>query len=738
MILILLLHFLAGQAFYIEIIKTFMKMIVSLSLSMSIMSGAVVAEGSRVTIDKSKLDASNLLGKLSEEERHSYEIWYGVTKLPRYGTIVVGERNLTREKPNFSQFILNKYGITYVHDDSETTSDSFGFDVWLNYKGKPAQRPQNKDLWVSELFNIIVTPVNDQPPFFKTLAPGLRVVKGDTVALGPENLQVEDMDTLPEDIHYTVISKPNNGFLALEERLNESTTTFTQADVNEERVYFVQDGHPTSGIFYFSVTDGFHHPLYKLFNLEVDNVTISVVNNTGLSLVQGQTTVTLTHQHMAAVTNKKNTIIKYHVTSPPSYGRLMTMEEVAICFDQQDLELGKVSYHMTDLSSSQDSFELALLTTDSNLTNQVVNVTVQPLIHLGHHVRIADGVPVKLRKDVLDATELASISYSDPVFEIIIPPKHGKIVKAAYGFGGPSQAVQSFSFMDIEQGRVAIEEHINYTAVYDNATAVRQNITANVLNDSFVFLLKAANVPPARGEFTYMVLPYDPKTGKHVIAETPVQPTRHPSINKTTDVVSLLNQPPYTHPTTRPHRTPPKTRSRHRWGNHTRGRSTISTAPKSTLGKHDDPPRNTPVRVESLPRPASDPLLIILPFLACLLLIVILVVLILVFRHRREKRAQPAMIPDLPDSSGEDLMPRSPYLGQPERSITVPSVVVTPLTPRCPVGPVLEAVHNAALVPAIGPPDSPLLLCTWTHLDHDGIHRGPLATPTLRQNQYWV
>uniref|UniRef100_A0A8B9JQW6 Laminin G domain-containing protein n=1 Tax=Astyanax mexicanus TaxID=7994 RepID=A0A8B9JQW6_ASTMX len=706
-----------------------------------LLSGAVVAEGSRVTIDKSRLDASNLLGKLPEEERHSYEIWYGVTTPPRYGTIVVGERNLTREKPNFSQFILNKFGITYVHDDSETTWDNFGFDVWLNPKGKPTQRPKDADLLVSETFHISVTPVNDQPPFFKTQAPGLRVIKGDTVALRPENLLVEDLDTPPEDIHYTVINKPNNGFLALKGRLNESTVTFTQADVNERRVYFVQDGHPTSGIFYLSVTDGFHHPLYKLFNLEVDNVTITVVNNTGLSLLQGQTTTTLTLQHLAAVTNKKNITIKYHLTSPPSHGRLMIMEEAAICFDHEDLRLGRVSYHMTDLSSSQDSFELALLTSESNLTNQVVNITVRPLIHLGEHVWIAEGVPVKLRKDVLDATELASISASDPVFEILIPPKYGKLVKATYGLGGSSKSVESFSFTDIEQGRVAIEEHINLTVSrHDNATAVRRNITASVLRDSFVFLLKATNVQPARGEFSFLVLPYDPKTGKHVIVEPPMQPTRHPSINRTTNPVSPMNHPSHTHPTTRPHRIPAKTRSRHhRFGNHTRVQSPVSTAPKSSLGKQDESLKNTPVWVESLPRPASDPLLIILPFLACLLLIVILVVLILVFRHRREKRAQPAMIPDLPESSGEDILPHSPYMGPSERSLTVPSVVVTPLTPRCPINPVLEAVHNAALVPAIAPTDSPLLLCTWTPMmGHDGIHRVPPGTPTLRHNQYWV
>ncbi|XP_026798648.3 chondroitin sulfate proteoglycan 4 [Pangasianodon hypophthalmus] len=700
-------------------------------------TGAVVVEGSRIMIDKSKLDASNLLGKLPEEERDSYEIWYRVTTLPRFGTIVVGERNLTREKPDFSQFILNKYGITYVHDDSETTFDSFSFDVWLNLIGKPAQPPHEKDLMVSESFNITVTPVNDLPPLLKTQAPSLLVVKGDTVALGPENLHVEDLDTSPEDIHYTVISKPNNGFLALEGRLNESTVTFTQADVDEGRVHFVQEGNPTSGIFYFSVTDGFHRPLYKLFNLEVHNVTINVVNNTGLTLVQGQTTGILTLHHLAAVTNKKNTTIKYHITMPPSHGRLMIKEDQITHFDHEELWLGKVLYQMTDLSSSRDSFEFTVVASESNLTNQVFNITVKPLIHLGKQVRIPDGIPVKIRKDVLDATELASISGSDPVFEIIVPPKYGKLVKVTVNLGNASESIESFTFRDVEQGRIAIQEHLNFLAVHGNTTVVVHNKTTSALEDSFVFLLKASNVQPARGEFVFMVVPYDPMTGKHV-STAPVRPTIYPAFNRTSNVVSHMNEPSHMHPTKIPHWVPPKTKTRNRSGNHTRGKSTVSNAPKTTSVRHNDPPRNTPIRVESLPRPASDPLLIILPFLACLFLIVILVVLILVFRHRQEKRAQPSMIQDLPENSVEDIVSPSPYLGQPERSLTVPSVVVTPLMPRCPRGPVLEPANNRALVPAITLPDSPMLVCPWTPMCPEGTQQSSPDTPTLRQNQYWV
>lgn len=675
------------------------------------------------------------MGKLEEEERHFYEVWYEITSPPLHGTIVVGEKNLTHERPKFSQFNLHKHGVIYVHDDSETTHDNFTFDVWLNPKGKLAQRPQNADYVVSGIFNITVTPVNDRPPVLKTGSPRLKVVKGDTVNLDTENLYVEDQDTPPEELYYTVISKPKNGFLALEGQLNKSAITFTQADVNQGRVHFVQNGEPSSGVIYLSITDGFHRPLYKLFSVEVENITISVANNTGLTLLQGQTTVTLTFEHLAAVTNEKDASIKYLVTGPPSHGCVMVMEEPVTHFDQEDLHAGILFYNMTDLSSFQDSFEFTVFTSESNLTNQVVNITVRPLIHLGEHVRIPDGIPVKLRKDVLDATELASLSASDPIFEILEPPKHGKLVKVTFDLGGASRSLESFTFRDVEQGRVAIEENINFQTNYGNTTAARYNVTAvHPLNDSFVFLLKAANVQPAMGEFVYLVIPYDPITGKHLLLE----PTKLPTFNRTTNAMSPMYPPSHLDPTTRPHRTASKLKPRNRWGNHTRSRSTVPHVPRTTMGKLDPSPKNTLVRMESLPRPASDPLLIILPLLACLLLIVILVVLILVFRHRREKRAHPAMIQALTGNPDEDILARGPYLGQPERSLTVPSVIVTPLTPSCPDSPVLEEVHDAALVPAIERTVSPFLLCTWSPLDPDSAQQCTPATPPLKQNQYWV
>ncbi|MED6264962.1 hypothetical protein CHARACLAT_020563, partial [Characodon lateralis] len=436
-------------------------------------AGAVVAEGGRVTIDRSKLDASNLLGNLPESHRKDHHIMYRVISLPQHGALTIQGNNLTRSQPDFSQATLNKFGIMYLHDDSETTKDSFTFRAWVaplhlfssssslslsafssdssssssfsplysaSSSSFPAlgtashRHPAMDGVAVTEMFNITVTPVNDHPPLIRSRAPSMKVVVGERVILGPDNLQVEDHDTPPEELHYLVISKPNNGYLTLGER-PEPVTSFTQYDVNHGRLHFTQQGEVSTGVFYFNVTDGHHRPLYKLFSLEVVKPSVSMVNNTGLSLVQGRTAVVLTTNQLAAQTNgQRQANISYTVTKHPRHGRIAINDQEVTTFWHQDLQFGRVVYHMTDLSESEDSFQISVSAWAAGIdygrvTGQTVNVTVRPLIYLREPVRVPSGIAVKLGKAMIDASELARISRVDPVFEVLSPPKHGKLVK---------------------------------------------------------------------------------------------------------------------------------------------------------------------------------------------------------------------------------------------------------------------------------------------------------------------
>ncbi|KAF0034127.1 hypothetical protein F2P81_014193 [Scophthalmus maximus] len=687
-------------------------------------TGAEVTEGDSVTIDESYLDATNLMSKLPTPQRSSFEVWFQVTSLPQHGVIVVGERNLTGEKPNFSQFIVNKYGIAYKHDNSETTRDSFVFSAWLNPKGKTAQRPEDDPDVVEERFNITVTPVNDQPPLLKTKAPSLVVVQGDAAALGPENLRVEDLDNPPDDIKFSVISKPNNGYLALRGSLNESIVAFTQAQINNRSVFFVHDGSSVSGVFYFSVTDGHHKPIYKLFNLEVTEITISLVNDTGLTLEQGESSVSLTRDNLAAVTNGKNITIHYLITRPPNVGKLLKDSREVTQFEQDDLAAGRLSYHMVSLSSTEDSFEFTAFTSEANLTGRVLNISVRPLIRVGKGLRIPSGIAVKLSTSFLDASELANISNSDPVFQIISHPKYGKVVRTKPKMSKKAAQAESFTFQEVMQQEVALELHANMTGVQE-------------LNDSLVFLLKADNVQPAKGEFHFTVVPYDPalfpttKTPVPTtssVPQTPIQTSRNGTASPVPSTAFLSTQ--------RPSKSQQTFKGRNRWGNSNRTSIFGTTLGKPTRATEDFPFRNTPVRVESYPQKTSNPLLVILPLLALLLLVVIFVVLVLFLRHHRRRKQNTAAAKE-PPSSG--LPGSESYQGQAQRSTTVPTVTVTPLNPNCPGSPALERLLVSNHGSGYSTIDSNMFVSSWSNVSPAASSQViRTATPTLQKNQYWV
>ncbi|XP_072288697.1 chondroitin sulfate proteoglycan 4 [Eucyclogobius newberryi] len=684
-------------------------------------TGTNVTEGESVVIIKSSLDASNLLTKLPVPDRSAFEVWYQVTSLPKHGVIIVGERNLTKEKPNFSQFIINKYGITYKHDNSETVHDRFVFSTWLNAKGKTAQRPSDSDV-IEETFNITISPVNDQPPVLKTKAPSLKVVQGDTVSLRPENLKVEDLDNTPDDINFIVISKPNNGYLALEVSLNESVDSFTQAQINNGSVFFIHDGSAASGVFYFSVTDGHHKPIYKLFNVDVTEITVSLVNHSELTLTQEKTSVPLTQNNLCAKTNGKNTTIRYQVTAPPQFGKLLKDNLEATQFEQEDLRTGKLSYLMTSRTSGEDSFKFTVFTSEANLTEQVLNISVEPLIHMGHGVVIPNGVLVKLNPSFLNASQLANISESVPVFEVLTHPSNGKLVRLASSKASPAQ---SFTYKEIQRGEIALELSANMTGVQE-------------LNDTLIFVLKADAVPPAKGEFHFTIVPYDP-----ALLPTTKSPTVTTSAPPQTAVRTLKNGTTLLDTSTAfpPAQQPSKNqqtfeKGRNRWGNSNRT-SIFST----TLGKpnrvteEDIPFRNTPVRVESYPQKSPNPLLVILPLLALLLLVIIFVVLVVYLRHhrrRKPKRATPT------EHTPQNMSTSQSYSSQ--RSPTVPTVRVTPLTPgSCPSSPVLGHFLSHHQNSAFNTLDSSMFISTWSNDSPAASSQIiTVATPTLRKNQYWV
>ncbi|XP_060091973.1 chondroitin sulfate proteoglycan 4-like [Heteronotia binoei] len=685
-------------------------------------TGIVVQEGGKVLIDRTNLDGSNLLFKLPEAQRSAYEVWYQVTSLPQHGRIVVGERNITREKPNFSQYIINKFGITYVHDDSESLTDQFNFAMWLNQKSKSATKPKND--FLEETFNITVVPVNDQPPELKTKKLYLNILQGDTAVLGPENLKVEDLDNTPEEIKYNIISQPHNGYLAWWTNFNDSITDFTQADVDAGRVWFIQDGSSSSGVFYFSVTDGKHHSLYKLFSLEVTPTSVTLVNLSEVVLPQGQNTVAITNAYLSATTNGKNTDVGFEVTQPFSYGELLISNEQVTKFWQADLYAGRLLYRMTDFTASRDALEFTAFTSDSNLTGQVLNLTVKPLVQMRLGLSIPNKIAYKLKPSDVDATQLAVLTNSNPRFEVTVPPAHSRMVREPLTTV-KSKELFTFTQRDIESGVIFLEADANLTGV-------------DILNDSFTFILQADDVQPAAGHFHYVIVPHDPLLVQTFTPEV----TFVTSANILKSYSIAKNEPllftKYDKYTETPgHTAQTLWHNQNRWGHQkdrdaslqaeaAHGKSawaepTIKANSKSTLVQPQDSNNNR--------------LFIIIPLISAAVLFIVTAIAVCIFLMCHKPQKAKPLIADKPPT-----VLSSPHFC-PERSLTVPSVTVTPL---------LKASGNTVTVPFVAirqeqlhpVPADPAPQCplqsSWSRLEPEMIQHCRTTNPTLKRNQYWV
>ncbi|XP_053557251.1 chondroitin sulfate proteoglycan 4 [Bombina bombina] len=683
-------------------------------------TGSAVEEGGKILIDKSKLDASNLLAKLPESQRTSQEVWYQVTLLPKHGMIIVGDRNITKEKPNFSQYILNKFGITYVHDGSESLKDNFTFAAWVNSKSKSAIKPEANI--VEEMYNITVLPVNDQPPELKTKRPHLKVLQGKMIAIETENLNVEDLDNPPEDIKYTIISAPSNGYLADYENLNVSIQHFTQADINTGRVWFAQDGSSSSGAFYFSVTDGKHKPLYKLFNLEVIPVSITIINKTNVILLQGQSYVTIRNAHLAATSDGRSTVINYELVQPPSFGQFVIDSVSVTRFDQTDIELGKLTYHVVNFTEPQDSCELTLFTSESNLTGQVLNFTVEPLLKLTSGIKIPTGTIYVLKTKDLDATELGNLTSSDPQYHLLELPMFGRLLRKHISKKDIYEDTEMFTQSDIETGTIMLKVDANITDM-------------ETLNDSFSFLLTAENVPPAKAFFPYLIVPYDPLLVQVVTTKEPLLwSTSYLHMGS----ASEKKTPPILENSTStavPIKTVQRWGSRNRWGNQKNETSFSAEIATTSSFIKATTVRLATIYAKAEPNKASNSLSIILPLviLAVVILAIILLVWFLIVKRKAKK-----MLPHV-RSHSYSIVPQvqSTYT---ERSPTVPSVTVTPLqkvTENVSVSPLLATRYEHHF-PISDPNGTNNQQNSWLHMDPEMIQHCRKTNPTLKTNQYWV
>ena len=144
----------------------------------------------------------------------------------------------------FIQQDINDGRVRYVHDGSNTTSDSFTFTV---------KDPAGNETG-TETFAITVTAVDDDTPVIGNQSATLD--EGATLVLTAAQLSATDTDTDDATLVFTVKSLPANGQLQREATSLGVNDTFTQQDISDGKIRYIHDGSTTiSDSFTFTVKD---------------------------------------------------------------------------------------------------------------------------------------------------------------------------------------------------------------------------------------------------------------------------------------------------------------------------------------------------------------------------------------------------------------------------------------------------------------------------------------------------
>ena len=272
----------------------------------------------------------------------------------------------------FTQADIDAGIITFVHDDSDTTSANFSYRVTDG---------GNQD---SDTFWLTVTPVDDagsDPPAISTNTQQT-VAQSGSVNITNTDLLVTDVDTAAGSLSYTVTSTLNGS--VFNTNLGMTVTSFTQADINSGFIRFDQNG-AVNGFagFDFDVTDGTStisgtKDITVTFPNTGANDPPVIVVNTGDSVnTGGSRLISNTNLKTVDPDNNINQIV-YTITSVTNgtVSRGGTALGIGGTFTQADLNFGIVRFTHDGSATTTANFGFNVTDGNTNVTGNTYDFNV--------------------------------------------------------------------------------------------------------------------------------------------------------------------------------------------------------------------------------------------------------------------------------------------------------------------------------------------------------------------------
>ena len=387
-----------------------------------------VDEGGDMVLSPDHINLAPLQNLLRQTYPAHSRTNYIVAKLPQHGILLNKGYNMSIGQ-SFHQDDVNTGQLVYRHDHSDTANDSIGFAIAIDSHRLTARSITNKQPKVTFLLPIIILPIDDQTFKLVTITPEIEVVQGYSTKITRKELLTEDEDTPPSGILYEIISSPASGRIVLDGWPGIPTRMmFTQKDINEGKITFVQDGSLESGDFYLRVSDTLHRPSFKVVTVKIIPLFLELNSSQNLIIIQSHSYATITEKNLPIRTNGDIHSVAYNVTKKPKFGLLFMNGSEVTQFWHDNVTSGFLLYIQTNLSSGWDKFEYTVY----NQLNVIQGreMLIQPKALIMERETPPEAIAGKeliLSLAELDASELADATSSTPIYYVVRPPQHGTL-----------------------------------------------------------------------------------------------------------------------------------------------------------------------------------------------------------------------------------------------------------------------------------------------------------------------
>ncbi|XP_055711491.1 chondroitin sulfate proteoglycan 4 [Phlebotomus papatasi] len=506
-----------NDSFYFDVISSHANSLIDqiFQIDISVSSGGLLRflPVPRISLDEGelapiKLDLSKVLEYLETRAGiHDPEL-YIEPFIPNHGIVEIidGKMNATNNRLTLQDFNNNR--VYYKHDHSDTVEDRLLMSVYLL---------QGHIFLCNLTIPIIINPINDQPFQLITQSPHISVVEGENKTITRSELLTEDADTPSSEIIYDIISGPTVGLLykvsdeGIAQDIIAYGNQFSQFDIDEGKVIYIHSGKAQSTTFYFKVSDGEFKPAYEIFNINILPITITAgFQNDAILVPQGISAALIEQRHLYIETNVHKTRLMYNITMTPTAGLILRNEKPVLRFSQMQLVEHEISYMQTDLSRSNDTFQVTAYISDTNYGGVItVKVIVHPFIAL-NAITVTAGDKIRLSTSAMSHhSSNLNLNRYNPKYTLTSRAKHGKLKKITRTTGdGDSykdKDITSFTYKELKSGVIYfVSKKLPDEDLY-------------TISDSFDYVLQIKSVQPAQGTVAITINSHDLATEENGI-----------------------------------------------------------------------------------------------------------------------------------------------------------------------------------------------------------------------------